>query len=370
MTRFGIIGAGWRTEFFLRVARELPGHFGVVGVVVRDAAKADALRAKWAVPTYGSLSELLQADAPSFVVAAVPWEATPGLLMECAERKVPVLAETPPAPDIARLTELTQLVRQGAVIQVAEQYVLQPLHQALLSVAHSGLIGTPSHAQVSVAHGYHGMSLLRRYLGIGFENVSVTATKFSAPIMESPGRQGPPSQSRVVNSDQIIAHLRFENNLSGVYDFSGDQYFSFVRGARLLIRGEKGEIVGDPGGNSAVVRHLLDPTSAVTEVLRRVDTGHGGNLEGYHHRGYTFGGNWIYRNLFAALAEGYVGGHLSDDEIAIATILSKMGEYVRGEGPPPYSLADAAQDRYLDLLIEEAARTGQTVHSKTQDWAP
>ncbi len=368
MTRFGIIGAGWRTEFFLRVAHELPGHFGVVGVVVRDAAKRDAFRKKWAVPTYGSLSELLQADAPSFVVAAVPWEATPKLLMECAERKVPVMAETPPAPDIARLTALTKLVRQGSVIQIAEQYVLHPFHQAVLSVAHSGLIGTPSHVQVSVAHGYHGMSLLRRYLGIGFENVAVTATKFTAPIMESPGRQGPPSQSRAVNSDQIIAHLRFENNLSGVYDFSGDQYFSFVRGARLLVRGEKGEIVSGPGGDGATIRYLLDPTSVVTQVLHRVDTGHGGNLEGYHHRGYTFGGDWIYRNPFAATAQGYAGGRLSDDEIAIATILVKMGEFVRGEGPPPYSLEDAAQDRYLDLLIEEAVRTGQTVHSETQEW--
>jgi len=36
---FALIGAGWRGDFFLRIARDLPERFPLAGVVVRDAAK-------------------------------------------------------------------------------------------------------------------------------------------------------------------------------------------------------------------------------------------------------------------------------------------------------------------------------------------
>ena len=48
---FGIIGGGWRAEFFLRIARSLPERFRVAGMLVRDAAKGARLEAAFGVPT-------------------------------------------------------------------------------------------------------------------------------------------------------------------------------------------------------------------------------------------------------------------------------------------------------------------------------
>lgn len=45
--RFGLVGGGWRAEFFTRVARELPERFQLAGVVQRDFAKAQAFGARW-----------------------------------------------------------------------------------------------------------------------------------------------------------------------------------------------------------------------------------------------------------------------------------------------------------------------------------
>jgi hypothetical protein len=59
---------------------------------------------------------------------------------------------------------------------------------------------------------------------------------------------------------------------------------------------------------------------------------------------------------------------LADDEIAIATALERMTACAQG-GPDVYSLAEAAQDRYIDILMEQALRNGQPVASEHQPWA-
>jgi predicted dehydrogenase len=105
---------------------------------------------------------------------------------------------------------------------------------------------------------------------------------------------------------------------------------------------------------------LLDHrTPAVGELVRH-DAGHDGNLEGYHHKGITLGDTWLYRNPF-------VPARLADDEIAVATCLARMGEWLDG-GPDVCSLADAAQDHHIGLAIEEAARTGRSVTTRGHVW--
>jgi hypothetical protein len=69
----------------------------------------------------------------------------------------------------------------------------------------------------------------------------------------------------------------------------------------------------------------------------------------------------VFRNPF-------LPARLSDDEIAIAELLVRMSEHVAG-GPPVYSLAEAAQDHYLALLMRQAAATGEPVRSEPQAWA-
>ena len=351
-SRFAIVGGGWRAAFYLRAAAAVPDRFGVTGLFTRDATKRAALGSAFAVATPSTLDDLL-ATGPDFVVVATPWPVTADLLRELTGRGIAALAETPPAPDIDGLRALAPLATTGR-IQVAEQYQYQPLHAARLAVARSGRLGRISQARVSAAHGYHGVDLIRRLLDLDREPLTVTAHRFVSPIVASPDRSGPPADERIVESDQVLAFLDAGDRL-GVYDFSPDQYFSWIRASRVLVRGDRGEL------NGKSVRTLLDHrTPAVGELIRH-DTGHDGNLEGYFHRGITLGDEWVYRNPFAP-------ARLSDDEIAVATCLARMGEWLDG-GPDVCSLADAAQDHYLGLCIEDAARTGKPVRTPGHIWA-
>ena len=115
--RFVIVGGGWRSEFFLRVARELPDRFSVEGMHVRRAERGAELERAFGVKTYRTLDELLAKASFEFAIVSVPWEACPGIIAELAAKDIPVLAETPPAPDIERLTKLNGIVENGGKVQ-------------------------------------------------------------------------------------------------------------------------------------------------------------------------------------------------------------------------------------------------------------
>lgn len=352
--RFGLIGGGWRSRFYLRIARELPERFQATGVMVREPeGKGRRVQDEWGVPVVGSVDGLLPAK-PAFIVVSVPWSATPHYLRLLHARGIPALSETPPAPNLDGLIALNGLVKEGARIQVAEQYPFQPLHAARIALVQSGLMGAVSQAQVSVAHGYHGIALMRKLMGVGFEEATITARRVESPLIAGPDRGGPPPEETLETATQTLAWLDFKERL-GVFDFTGSQYFSWIRSPRLLVRGERGEI------NGTTFRFLGDYRTPVTLELKRVDAGQDGNLEGYYHKGIMAGSDWVYRNPFAP-------GRLSDEEIAVATCLQKMAEYVEG-GPPFYSLADASQDHYLSMMMDRAASEMRPVRAVRQVWS-
>lgn len=353
-THFALVGGGWRAEFYLRVARALSRDLAVDGVVVRNREKGVDFERRWAVKTYRTTDELLRATDPDFVVTCVSWESNPLIVEQITSHDLPVLSETPPAPDLAGLSKLWSLVAKGARIQVAEQYIYQPHHAARLALIESGDLGTISQVQVSVAHGYHGVSLLRHFLGIGFEDVQILARGFDSSVVAGPTRSGPPDKEQFTTSSQTLAWLDYGDRL-GIYDFCGEQYLSWIRGQRLLVRGERGEIIDHH------IRYLLDYAHPADLILRRITAGANGNLEGFYLKGIVAGDRWLYRNPFAP-------ARLSDEEIAVATVLTKMSDYVES-GAQVYSLGEACQDRYFDILISQAKESGETITSEAQPWA-
>ncbi len=350
---FGLIGAGWRSEFYLRIARDLPEQFPLVGVVVRNPEKRARLASDWSVPVFGTAEELLTEGRPDFVVTSVSWIANLPLLEFFSKRVVPILSETPIGTELSDLHRVSDLVSAGARIQVAEQYLFQPLHAARLALVRAGRLGTVYEADVSIAHGYHGVSLLRHFLQVGFRLPRVSARRFASQVVNGPDRGGVPTERRIIESERTIAQLDYGDRL-GIFDFTGDQYFSWIRSPRLLVRGEEGEI------NQTTVRLLHNVYTPFQFDLVRRDAGHSGNLEGYAHQAICGGGEILYQNPFP-------GMRWSDDEIAVATSLSKMASYI-ANGEPFYSVAEACHDRYLDLLIAESVASGREASGKPQPW--
>lgn len=355
MINFAIVGGGWRSNTYLTIAKLLPNIFKICGIVVRNAEKGSLIEKTWNIKTYQTIEELLKVDFPEFIVVAVSWNAAPEIVKNLIEHKIPILSETPPAPDLKSLKELYSLVKNKNIkYQVAEQYHLQPLHAARIKIIQSGILGEIREINISVCHGYHAISLIRKMVGLKYENVAISAQRFIFPIVRTHNRDGKIENMMKVNSSQVIATLNFGNKFA-IYNFSDEQYFSWIRSPQLTIRGDKGEI------HNKKLTYIKDNKSPVELYLNRMNAGEDGNLEGYYLKGILGGNEWVYKNPF-------IPARLTDDEIAVSTCLYKMHQYLAG-GAEFYSLSEAAQDHYLSILIEESAKTGNIIHSKTQPWA-
>ena len=351
---FGIVGVGWRSEFFMRIARALPAQFEVAGVVSRNSERREAFARTWGRPVVATTEEMVGAVGPSFVVTAVSWEDNPVAVKDLVARGIPVLSETPPATGVEELTDLYRFVQsEGGRVQVAEQYHLQPHHAARIHVASAGLLGRVSQAEFSVAHGYHGISLIRRCLGIGFEPVTIAAHPFASPVVKGPDRSGPPAEETITQASRSHVWMDFGDRL-GILDFSPEQYFSWTWGRRVLVRGDRGELVDDE------VSYLKRFDSPVRLRLNRCQAGLEGNLEGNGLQSIDLGENKIYENPVGSVA-------LSDEEIAVATCLLRMAGYV-DTGRGFYDLSEGCHDRYLDILCQESLDTGRPVKTTSQVW--
>ena len=348
MIRFGLVGGGWRAEFFTRVARELPKTFQFAGVVQRDFAKAQAFGAKWGAPAFESYGGLKDAGV-DFVVVSVRPEAHPTILAELHKLGLAVLCETPAALDLPAMIEIWRLVEAGMKLHIAEQYLYQPLHAARLQLIAGGALGQVNSTRVSVAHGYHGVSLMRHFLGIGFENATIRGKLFSARGLEGPSRFGWPESERFAATEQLLGEFDFGDRL-GLFDFTNVQYRSPVHSMHVVVRGDRGEL------SDFELRVMPEYGQPLVRQITRTDSGRYSDLYGYAIKWLSCGDEVVWTNP-------YPGARLMDDEIAIAVAMEMMA----GDGPYPYALG--AQDQYLALLMRQAAETGETVKSTRQPWA-
>ena len=356
MTKIAIIGAGWRSEFFIRIAQLLPEKFEIVGVVARKDEVRSALAERFGVQTYSSISQLLSKNKPDYAISSVSWDSNPGVVEELVSAGVYVLCETPPAPTLEGLQKLWAAVGSSEMVQVAEQYLSLPGHSARLAITKSGVIGDVSSLELSSTHGYHAVSIMRGFLQSGFEPTTITTRQFQAQLVDPLLRNGFNADLSPKNAKTTISLIDFGSGKSGVYNFVDNQWHNQLRHRRIVVRGSRGEIVDD-----AVIR-LIEGPAITTSRIERYQLGYDLNLDGYDTEHLSFDGRVVFKNPFTGL-------RFMDEEIAIATLMAQMADWIDGNAKAPYPLNEACQDHLVSLAIDESIALGKSVTTAKQDWA-
>lgn len=227
--RFGLIGSGWRAEFYIRIAKALPEMFDLAAVMIRGKEKGEAFSEKFGVKVVNTLDELVEKE-PEFVVMAIKRGIVTENLITLFKRGIPVLTETPPGEDVEALQQLWDAYQEyRPKVQVAEQYFLQPLYASWYKAICDGKLGEVENINISSLHGYHGASIIRQFLGTGFENCRIYGKRYWFDVTETYGREGMIFDGEIVKCSRDRLTMEFDNGKVAYFDFSDPaQYHSFI----------------------------------------------------------------------------------------------------------------------------------------------
>ncbi len=359
--RFIIVGSGWRSLYYVRAAKALPETFELCAMYCRTEEKARKMAEEHRIRTTTSVAECMNCGA-DFAVIAVSKTVIAETGLEWMERGIPVLCETPAALDTETLARLWKAHEQGGRLAVAEQYRLYPAYSSLLGVIRLGLIGEPDCLNISLAHEYHGASLMRAMLGVAADTAfTVSAKTYLFPTAETLTRYEAYTDGRVADKKRTVAAFAFADGKVALYDFDSEQYRSPIRRNTLKLQGSRGEIIDDTvyyldGANEPAASRLQIGTRPVERAydnpnLRRVE----------EVTDAVFEGRSFYSPPF-----GLCG--LSQDETAVAILMRRMAAYARGTDGEPYPLREALQDSYMAVLMRKADESGRQICSERQVW--
>lgn len=382
--RFIIVGSGWRSLCYVRIAKALSDKFELCAMLCRTSEKAERMARENDIYTTTSIEEC-KAMKPDFVVVVVNKASIADVSKEWMNYGFTVLCETPAALDTDTLGELWQMHKSGCRLMVAEQYIYHPTYKSQLDVLRNKLIGEPQYLNISLAHEYHGASLMKAYLNIDAStHFTVSAKTYAFPTTETMTRYEKITDGRVADKKRTVATFEFDDGKVAVYDFDSEQYRSPIRNNYVRLQGVRGEMKDNTfywldEDNEPQKAELVSKDSCTTtesdnpnlkyvcecEEVWLVQDGCEGRLvyrAPFDLRGISKGETAVAQLMF--MAAGYDAAARSlemgnEEYKSEAELVCRMAEE---------DLRQGLQDAYMAILMKQAVETGETVKSGAQIW--
>ncbi len=362
--RVAIIGTAKRSDYLYGpLLRALSDQALLVSVWGRSLESARRLGQSLGVPYYTDLQRLVRETAPQVGIVSVAYNANGEAGLMAVEAGLHVLLETPIAH---KLSEADQIIstaqRKGLKIEVAEQFHRRPLEQIKLKLLASGLFGKV-YASFSdfAGHGYHGISVMRSYLGFDARPIQVTGSVHQFDLASHWSRLGNAREAR--RETQEHGQVEFADGRIGIFhwtDVGYDSALRWWRSSRFLA--EKG--MGITVGVGLEVKEWLSLLSADGEapqfihLERRWERVDGGALVAMvAHTGDVAHPTITWENPFRPVVQGH-GIQWHDDEIGVAGCLLSLFDAVRSGSEPTYGAWQARLDQELILAIRMSSLSG------------
>lgn len=364
--RVALIGTAARSDYLYGpILQALPQDVELVSVWGRSESSAKRLGETLKAPWYTDLERLVRETAPEIGIVSVAYDANGEVGLAAVEAGLHVLLETPIAHKLSEADAIIAAAQQrGRKIEVAEQFHRRPLEQIKLALIKSGLFGRV-HSSFSdfAGHGYHGISVMRSYLGFDAQPVQVTGVVQKYPLAAHWSRLADTRGERT--EEQEHGMIEFAGGQLGIFHWTSvgyDSAFRWWRSSRFLAERGMGITVGV---NLEVQEWLtlLAPGGEAPRFVtieRRWERNDGGALIGMlAHTGDPDQPIVRWDNPFRPARRGH-GVQWHDDEIGVAGCLLSLADAVRNNTEPTYGPLQARMDQELILAIRQSAANGGT----------
>ena len=359
--RVTIIGTARRSNYMYGpLIKALPEDVHLVSVWGRSADSTRRLSENLGVPGYTNIDRLIRETAPQVSIVCVNYHANGQVGLMAVEAGLHALVETPIAHKLSEADAIIAAAEErGLKLEVAEQFHRRPLEQIKLKLIESGLFGRVHTAFNDFAgHGYHGISVLRSYLGFDAKPVQVTGLVRKYHLAPHWSRLADTRGPRTETQEHGI--IEFEGGQAGIFHWTDVGYDSPVRwwrSSRFLA--EKGMGISVGVGLDVQERlSLLAPGGEMPRFItleRRWERVDGGALVAMvAHTGDPDLPIVQWDNPFRPAQQGH-GVQWHDDEIGVAGCLLSLVNAVRNGTEPTYGPYQGRLDQELILALRMSA---------------
>ena len=344
--RFLIVGTSKRSDtLYAPLLKQLSAEVELVGVWGRSSDKAQAFGEKYKIPWFIDLEHAKVQTKPDAAIVSVNYAANGEVGRMVVEGiGLHALLETPIAHTLADADAIINTAYgKNLKIEVAEQYFRRPIERIKSSLIQSGVFGRVLTAYNDfMGHGYHGVSLIRSYIGydVPVNVVSGTQAQFSTgPSYAWISKTNSPREE---NWEHAILH--FKDGRLGFFNWSSLAYDSPLRWLRSTkFFAEKGMAVGEqltlltPDGKDPLPIH----------IERR-----------YHNVGGMETLSEIIAHIHPEISwtNPFRGYYMDDEMIAVADCLMSLVNAIRENKSPEYGPQQARTDQSITLAIIRSAQ--------------
>ncbi len=361
--RVAIIGSARRSDYLYGPLIKALPDTELVGVWGRSETSAKALGESLGVPHFTDIHQLMQDCAPEIGIVSVAYGANGEVGLMAVEAGLHVLLETPIAHQLSEADAIIQAAAERQLkIEVAEQFYRRPLEQIKLNLIASGLFGrVHSSFNDFAGHGYHGISVMRSYLGFDAQALKVSGAVQDYPLTAHYSRLANTRGERRETQEHGIIH--FDGGQIGIFHWTSVGYDSplrWWRSSRFLAENGMGVTTGHYPDLKEELSLLAPGGEGVRFVTleRQFERNDGGALMAIiAHTGDAELPIVRWDNPFRPLKKGH-GVQWHDDEIAVASCIMSLVDAVRSGSEPSYGAAQARLDQELILAIRMSARAG------------
>lgn len=361
--RVAIVGTARRSSYlYAPLLRAIPGA-QLVGVWGRSAEPARRLGEQLALPWYTDLGRLVRETGAQVGVVSVAYAANGQVGLMALEAGLHALLETPIAHDLREADAIiAEADRRGLKVEVAEQFHRRPLEQIKLKLIESGLFGRVYASFNDFAgHGYHGVSVMRAYLGFDARPIQVTGAVRQFGLAPYWSRIAGTTQPR--DETQEHGTVSFDDGRLGFFHWTSVGYDSplrWWRSSRFLAERGMGITVG-VGLDVEERLSLLAPGGEAPRFItveRRWERVDGGALTAVlAHTGDPDTPIVRWDSPVCPATQGH-GPQWHDDEIGVAGCILSLLDAVRAGGQPTYGPRQARLDQEITLAIRRSSEQG------------
>ncbi|MDE0089125.1 MAG: Gfo/Idh/MocA family oxidoreductase [Candidatus Poribacteria bacterium] len=333
------IGTGNRgSNTYLPLIAKLKDDLELVAVCDVHEKRVAEQGEKYNVPAYTDTEQMLETEKPDFcsIVITPSNNHVPGLL--CSQHGVSYCTETPINTDLKRADMMIEAAKEhGTKLEVNENYYRRPSERIKREMILQGIFGKVNVAHNDFrGHGYHGIGLIRSYVGFDNEPVQVYGFNKSYSVQDHVWRKGQPRRKK---EDWLHSVIEFADGAVGIFNFTSLSYGSPLRGFNgTKFYAERGMCFRD---DAVILNDDADEQRPVT-ITRKTN-----NVDGYE----TLAALVADTNPEVVWENPLQNYPLSDGEITVASELMSIANAVRNDTEPEYGAYNGRKDREIDVAM-------------------